>query len=272
MVKQKRKIAAQLPATNGNDSEGSDYEVEWQVKPTPAKLTKAEQFPLPASVEKKLKKTPGKQNRQDSSSEEDESEDDDEGKLGANGLPTLTTAQIGAILETVKNNKRFVLMVKNLNFTTAKEEIQSHFSQAGTVKGVRIPKFRSSAFAFVEMADPGGFQKAFLLDKSVLDGKKISVNLSESGNKKSVSRIQLLEKKNAEIRKLRKKNKKSSKAAEISLAPDTVSLPARPEPPKDKYLDKPKQKWLTKKEVKVLKRNTSLKAKFKNLSQKGVKA
>ncbi|XP_050101310.1 uncharacterized protein LOC126581594 [Anopheles aquasalis] len=270
MVKQKRKIAPQPAATNGNDSDGSDYEVEWQVKPTPAKLSKAEQFPLPASVEKKLKKPPGKRNQQDSSSE-DES-DDDGGEVDANGLPTLTTGQIGAILETVKNNKRFVLMVKNLNFTTAKEEIHSHFSQAGTVKGVRIPKFRSSGFAFVEMADPGGFQKAFLLDKSVLDGRKISVNLSESGNKKSASRIQLLEKKNAEIRKLRKKNKKSAKATAISLTPDTVSLPARPEPPKDKYLDKPKQKWLTKKEVKVLKKKTSLKAKFKNLSQKGIKA
>uniref|UniRef100_A0A2M4BWH5 Putative peptidyl prolyl cis-trans isomerase n=1 Tax=Anopheles marajoara TaxID=58244 RepID=A0A2M4BWH5_9DIPT len=273
MVKQKRKIAAQLPATNGNDSDGSDYEVEWQVKPTPAKLSKAEQFPLPAAVEKKLKKPPGKRNQQSADSSSEDESDDDDGELDANGLPTLTTAQIGAILETVKNNKRFVLMVKNLNFTTAKEEIHSHFSQAGTVKGVRIPKFRSSGFAFVEMADAGGFQKAFLLDKSVLDGRKISVNLSESGNKKSATRIQLLEKKNAEIRKLRKKNKKSAKATAISLTPDTtVSVPARREPPKDKYLDKPKQKWLTKKEVKVLKKKTSLKAKFKNLSQKGIKA
>uniref|UniRef100_A0A182PFS0 RRM domain-containing protein n=1 Tax=Anopheles epiroticus TaxID=199890 RepID=A0A182PFS0_9DIPT len=233
----KRKALASTPATNGNDSDGSDYEVEWNVKPTPpppAKVSKAEQFPLPAKVAKQLEKS-GRRERKDSSS-------DDDGDVGTGeGLPTLTSEQIGAILQTIKNNKRFVLIVKNLDFSTSKEEIQQHFDQAGRVKSVRIPKHRSSAFAFVEMVNADGFQKAFLLDGSFLDGRKIRVNLSESGNKKSAQRIQLLEKKNYEIMKLRKKNRKNEKAAEISLIPESPA-PYKKVPPPDKYLDKPKPK------------------------------
>uniref|UniRef100_A0A182WH70 RRM domain-containing protein n=1 Tax=Anopheles minimus TaxID=112268 RepID=A0A182WH70_9DIPT len=202
MNNQKRKSAANASATNGNDSDGSDYEVEWQVKPTPPKVTKADLFPLPAQVAKNIQKSARGARRVSSS--EDDSDDDGE------DLPTLTSAQISAILETIKNNKRLVLIVKNVNFSTAKEEIAMHFDQAGRVKSVRIPKHRSSGFAFVEMENADGFQKAFLLDGSVLDGRKINVDLSESGSKKSATRIQLLEKKNAEIRKLRKKNRKTA--------------------------------------------------------------
>uniref|UniRef100_A0A182JUV6 RRM domain-containing protein n=1 Tax=Anopheles christyi TaxID=43041 RepID=A0A182JUV6_9DIPT len=257
MVKRK----SQVPAPAANDSDGSDYEVEWQVKPTPPKVTKAEQFPLPAQVAKKLER----RGRKESSS------DDEIDPSTGEGLPTLTSDQIAAILKTIKNNKRLVLMVKNVNFSTAKEEIEEHFGQAGRVKGVRIPRHRSSGFAFVEMQNADGFQKAFLLDGSYLDGRKISVNLSESGNKKSTTRIQLLEKKNAEILKLRKNNRKSEKASAISLVPDPAVLQKKVPPP-DRYLDKPKPKRLTKKEVKHLKKQTSLRAKFKNLEKKGIKA
>uniref|UniRef100_A0A182Y9S7 Uncharacterized protein n=1 Tax=Anopheles stephensi TaxID=30069 RepID=A0A182Y9S7_ANOST len=266
MNKQKRKARASLPpAANGNDSDGSDYEVEWQVKPTPPKINKAELYPLPPQVTKNLQK-PARGARKASISSE---EDNDDGT--GEGLPTLTAEQISGILETIKNNKRFVLIVKNVNFSTAKEEIWEHFDQAGRVKGVRIPKHRSSGFAFVEMENADGFQKAFLLDGSFIDGRKISVNLSESGNKKSATRIQLLEKKNAEIMKLRKKNRRNVEAAEITLVPD-ASLLEKKVPPPDKYLDKPKRKQPTKKERKELKQKTSLRAKFKNLEKKGIKA
>ncbi|XP_052897371.1 uncharacterized protein LOC128304254 [Anopheles moucheti] len=264
MNKQKRKSAASASTTNGNDTDGSDYEVEWQVKPTPPKVTKAELFPLPAQVEKKLQKS-ARGARKVSSSE-----DDSDAEPGER-LPTLTTAQIGAILETIKNNKRLVLIVKNVNFSTAKEEIAEHFDQAGRVKSVRVPKHRSSGFAFVEMENADGFQKAFLLDGSYLDGRKINVDLSESGSKKSATRIQLLEKKNAEIRKLRKKNKNNVKATDITLVPD-AAVSQKKVPPPDRYLDKPKPKKFTKKEVKKLKQKSSLRAKFKNLEKKGIKA
>ncbi|XP_050078362.1 uncharacterized protein LOC126565245 [Anopheles maculipalpis] len=264
MNKQKRKARASIPsATNGNDSDGSDYEVEWHVKPTPPKVNKAELYPLPPQVTKNLQK-PARGARKVSTSSESDVETGE-------GLPTLTTEQINGILETIKNNKRFVLIVKNVNFSTAKEEIWQHFDQAGRVKGVRIPKHRSSGFAFVEMENPDGFQKAFLLDGSYLDGRKISVNLSESGSKKSATRIQLLEKKNAEILKLRKKNRKNVAAEEITLVPDPTLLQKKVPPP-DKYLDKPKRKQLTKKERKEQKQKTSLRAKFKNLEKKGIKA
>ncbi|XP_049283681.1 uncharacterized protein LOC125763976 [Anopheles funestus] len=265
MNKQKRKSSvASASATNGNDSDISDYEVEWQIKPTPAKVTKADLFPLPTAVEKKLQKS-ARGGREESSSEDDSDDDSRE------GLPTLTAQQIAGILETIKNNKRFVLIVKNLNFSTTKEEIAEHFDQAGRVKSVRIPKFRSSGFAFVEMENAEAFQKAFLLDGSFLDGRKIDVDLSESGSKKSATRKQLLEKKNYEIRKLRKKNKKNVKATEITLVPDP-SVFQKKVPPPDRYLDKVKPKMLTRKEIKQVKKKQSLRAKFRNLEKKGIKA
>uniref|UniRef100_A0A182NF52 RRM domain-containing protein n=1 Tax=Anopheles dirus TaxID=7168 RepID=A0A182NF52_9DIPT len=260
----KRKSVAPATAANGADSDGSDYEVEWQVKPTAPKINKAEHFPLPPQIAKNLNR-PARGARKYSTSEEDSDVET------AEGLPTLTSSQIAAILETIKNNKRLVLQVKNLNFSTAKEEVQEHFEQAGRVKGVRIPKHRSSGFAFVEMLNAEGFQKAFLLDGSFLDGRKIIVNLSESGNKKSTTRIQLLEKKNAEIRKMRKKNQHVEEAAEITLVPD-ASVLEKKVPPPCRYLDKPKQRKLTKKEGKELRKKTILRAKFQNLEKKGIKA
>lgn len=252
----------------GADSDGSDYEVEWQVKPTPPKINKAEHFPLPAQIKQNLHNSSRHRGarRQPASSEEEDSDVET-----AAGLPTLTSRQIAHILEAVKQNKRLVLQVKNLNYSTAKEEIQEHFEQAGRVKCVRVPRKRHSPFAFVEMLNAEGLQKAFLLDGTLLDGRKISVNLSESGNKKCAKRIQLLERKNAEIRKMRKKNQYVEEATEISLVPDESVLQKKVPPP-CKYLDKPKQRMPTKKEGKELRKKTILRAKFRNLEKKGIKA
>ncbi|XP_055641263.1 uncharacterized protein LOC129778406 [Toxorhynchites rutilus septentrionalis] len=259
MAKTKRKLPPPAPIQHEDDDSGSDYEVDRIIRPTKVAKTVEEEFPLPAQVKKDLKRSKG---TAEDESDEESSEDEDDG-----ALPTLTKAQIEQILQTVKNNKRLVLNVSNVNFTTAKEEIEQHFRQAGRVKSVRIPKRRASGFAFVEMLEPEGFQKAFLLDCSYLDGRQIRVRLSESGKKKSHQKILLLEQKNSEIRKMRKKNKKITEATDVSLVPKV--LPKEVE--RDPIMDKQKAKPHTKKQIKAHNKKVSMKAKFRNLAKKGIK-
>lgn len=110
-------------------------------------------------------------------------------------------------------------------------------------------------------------QKAFLLDGSFLDGRQIRVQLSESGKKKSHQKILQLEKKNAEIRKMRKKNRVKPEATEVTLVPKVQPKVVE----RDPYLDKQKTKPPTKKEIKEHKKKVSLKAKFRNVAMKGIK-
>ncbi|EAT46813.1 AAEL001997-PA [Aedes aegypti] len=265
MTKIKRKATVPEPKPQqqqADDDSGSDYEVDRHMTLTRAPKTVAEEFPLPKQVRKDVVKrgTVAQDVSEDESSEEEEDDEDV-------NLPTLTKAQIAEILQTIKNNKRLVLNVSNVNFSTSKEEIEEHFRKAGRVKGVRIPKKRASGFAFVEMLDAEGFQKAFLLHGSFLDGRQIRVQLSESGKKKSHQKILLLEKKNAEIRKMRKKNRAKPEAKEVTLVPKVQPKVVE----RDPYLDKKKTKPPTKKEIKAYKKKVSLKAKFRNVAMKGIK-
>lgn len=264
MVKIKRKHAAPVakpqPQQQLDDDSGSDYEVDRHMPLAKIPKTVAEEFPLPKQVRKDVAK-------RGSAVQVSEDESSDESDSDEVNLPTLTKAQIADILQTIKNNKRLVLNVSNVNFSTAKEEIEEHFRKAGRVKSVRIPKRRASGFAFVEMLDAEGFQKAFLLHGSYLDGRQIRVQLSESGKKKSHQKILLLEQKNAEIRKMRKKNRTKPEAKEVSLVPKVQPKIVE----RDPYLDKNKTKPPTKKEIKAYKKQVSLKAKFRNVEMKGIK-
>ncbi|XP_062548460.1 uncharacterized protein LOC134213430 [Armigeres subalbatus] len=261
-IKRKHTVpAASKQRHQMEDDSGSDYEVDRHMTLTKIPKTVAEEFPLPKQVRKDVvKRGSAVQVSEDESSEEDEDDEDV-------NLPTLTKGQIADILQTIKNNKRLVLNVSNVNFSTAKEEIEEHFRKAGRVKSVRIPKRRSSGFAFVEMLDAEGFQKAFLLHGSYLDGRQIRVQLSESGKKKSHQKILLLEQKNAEIRKMRKKNRTKPETKEITLVPKVQPKIVE----RDPYLDKKKTKPPTKKEIKAYKKQVSLKAKFRNVEMKGIK-
>ncbi|XP_058452993.1 uncharacterized protein LOC131431354 [Malaya genurostris] len=262
MVKVKRKQNDQKIQPEVDDS-GSDYDVERNFKPISTVKTAKEEFPLP----KKLRKSVNKKGNGDSDSESEEQTSSSEDSDDDVNLPTLTKSQLEDILRTVKSNKRLVLNVSNVNFSTAKEEIEEHFRKAGRVKSVRIPKRRASGFAFVEMLDSDGFQKAFLLDGSYLDGRQIRVRLSESGKKKSHQKILLLEKKNAEIRKLRKKNRTKPEAVDVTLFPKVQPKVIE----RDPILDKTKTKPYTKKQIKVHNKRVSMKAKFSNLAKKGIK-
>ncbi|KAL1399776.1 hypothetical protein pipiens_001175 [Culex pipiens pipiens] len=230
MVKAKRKQPPVVAPPQDDDS-GSDYDVDRVILPAKVPKTVQEEFPLPKQVLRETRRKGAPEPDTESSSEEEE---DDEG----GNLPTLTKSQIAAILQTIKNNKRLVLNISNVNFTTAKEEIFEHFEKAGRVKSVRIPKRRSAGFAFVEMVDPEGFQRA--------------------GKKKSHQKILLLEQKNAEIRKMRKKNRSEKEATAVSLTPKALEPKVKE---RDPILDRKKAKPKTKKDIKAHNKKVSMRAK-----------
>lgn len=70
----------------------------------------------------------------------------------------LTDEQIKALVRGASKQDRFVLYVTNLNYSTTRDGLTEFFQTVGSVKSVRIPKVRRSAFAFVEMEDMNGFK------------------------------------------------------------------------------------------------------------------
>lgn len=73
------------------------------------------------------------------------------------------------------------LFVGGIPYRTSDEELRQHFSQAGEVVSVFIPMDREMnrprGFAFVEMADDAGADKAIsMFDGSDMGGRRIAVN------------------------------------------------------------------------------------------------
>lgn len=73
------------------------------------------------------------------------------------------------------------LFVGGIPYRTTEDELQQLFSQAGEVVSVFIPMDREThrprGFAFVEMADDAGAEKAIsMFDGSDMGGRSIAVN------------------------------------------------------------------------------------------------
>ncbi|MDX2106745.1 MAG: RNA-binding protein [Candidatus Melainabacteria bacterium] len=82
-------------------------------------------------------------------------------------------------------NKSKKLHVGNLSFNVSEEKLQRVFEQAGPVSSVAIPLDRATGrqrgFAFVEMSSAYAAADAItILNRTVLDGRLINVNSSES--------------------------------------------------------------------------------------------
>ncbi|XP_055859198.1 uncharacterized protein LOC129921413 [Episyrphus balteatus] len=139
----------------------------------------------------------------------DDDEDDEEMEDEKDEEPTtkLTSEQLASLMRGASKANRFVLYVTNLNFDTVKEDLEDYFSQAGEVKSVRIPKKRRGGFAFVEMANIDGFQRAFALHNTDLQGRKIKVQISEAGKKKSANKKNIMKQKNRKLAEMRSEQK-----------------------------------------------------------------
>lgn len=77
------------------------------------------------------------------------------------------------------------LHVRGVSTDTTEKSLETHFSEIGRVREVRLPKDRTtgvnSGFAFVEFEEPKDAAKALaVLNQSTLDGKTIELSYSKS--------------------------------------------------------------------------------------------
>lgn len=85
------------------------------------------------------------------------------------------------------------VFVGNLSFNTTEEQLKALFSEVGAVTNVRVvldkETQRSKGFAFVEFSDAATALSAIRnLDGNELNGRKIRVSYSNSGNLKDMAR------------------------------------------------------------------------------------
>ncbi|XP_062135187.1 uncharacterized protein LOC133844909 [Drosophila sulfurigaster albostrigata] len=138
---------------------------------------------------------------------------DEEEESNADGH--ITTNQLNSLLRGASKLNRHVLYVTNLNFETTKDDLESHFAVAGAVKSIRIPKKRRGGFAFVEMEDLKSFQQGFRLHNTELQGRKIKVQISEAGKKKSANKKNIIKQKNRKLAEMRNEQKTFTKSGKF---------------------------------------------------------
>ncbi|VDB86604.1 unnamed protein product [Peniophora sp. CBMAI 1063] len=112
-------------------------------------------------------------------------------------------------------NRRLILFVGNLKYTTSREAIAAHFSACDPPPSVRLltPKAakpgatvnKSKGCAFLEFSAKSALQQALKLHNSDLEGRRINVELTAGGGGKSDARLEKLKKRNTELNTQRKK-------------------------------------------------------------------
>ncbi|CAG7853949.1 SubName: Full=Related to NOP6-protein with possible role in rRNA processing {ECO:0000313/EMBL:CCA67151.1} [Serendipita indica DSM 11827] len=109
---------------------------------------------------------------------------------------------------------KYILFVGNLSYKTSVQAIAEHFSTCDPPPNIRQLTTRrktdgdtqpekSKGCAFLEFTKASGLQAALRLHHSVLDGRKINVELSAGGGGKSEARLKKLKTKNAKLDKHR---------------------------------------------------------------------
>ncbi|XP_034478571.1 polyadenylate-binding protein 3 [Drosophila innubila] len=234
-----------MPGNESESDSGSEYEVELHVKPKRVRRAvnddsadllgnfddeKRKEIFEGTYVDKESTKIPS-----DSESSDEDGADKPDESINAEGNNKrtegseasaseveesnadghITSDQLSSLLRGASKLNRHVLYVTNLNFETQKDDLESHFSVVGAVKSIRIPKKRRGGFAFVEMADLKGFQQGFQLHNTELQGRKIKVQISEAGKKKSANKKNIIKQKNRKLAEMRNEQKTFTKSGKF---------------------------------------------------------
>lgn len=119
----------------------------------------------------------------------------------------ISDEQLKKLLHGSNKTNRYVLYVTNLSKETTKSHLEDFFTEAGSIKSIRIPKNRTSSYAFVEMEDLKSFQLAFKLHNKILEGRQIKIQISEAGKKKSANKKNIIKQKNRILAEMRNESK-----------------------------------------------------------------
>lgn len=202
--------------SDGSGSE-SDYIVEDYIRPEVIKkANNDESADLLGNFddEKRQEILAGTRDESVDSSEAESINDGVSGDEDMSEEPTtkLSKDQLTSLMKGSGKSNRFVLYVTNLSDDTTKDDLNSLFSVAGEIKGIRRPEGRRTVhFAFVEMKTIEGFQAAFELHNTELKGKNIKVQISEGGKKKSANKKNILKQKNRKLAEMRHEPKAFNK-------------------------------------------------------------
>lgn len=105
---------------------------------------------------------------------------------------------------------RYLLFLGNLAFDTTKEQIEEYFERVGDVVAVRLLTDRDTGkprgCAFLELADSATCNRALKLHHTILNGRKINVELSAGGGGNSSARRKKIADKNKKLTEERRKS------------------------------------------------------------------
>ncbi|EDW01617.1 uncharacterized RNA-binding protein C365.04c [Drosophila grimshawi] len=235
-----------MSGNDGDSDSSSDYEVELHIKPKRVRRTvnddtadllgnfddeKRKEIFEGTYVDKEIEGNPSDSGSSDEADKSDENDDDAKADQVADAAGAdsedsaseeesnedghITSDQLNTLLRGASKVNRHVLYVTNLNFETTRDDLEAHFAVAGTVKSIRIPKKRRGGFAFVEMVDLAGFQQGFKLHNTDLQGRKIKVQISEAGKKKSANKKNIMKQKNRKLAEMRNEQKTFTKSGKF---------------------------------------------------------
>ncbi|CCM04197.1 uncharacterized protein FIBRA_06363 [Fibroporia radiculosa] len=128
--------------------------------------------------------------------------------------PSISRSSIPkAVAESNVKEKRFILFIGNLKYTTTQKAIQIHFAACDPPPTVRLitpkapssgkPVTKSKGCAFLEFSSRNALQQALKLHQSELEGRMINVELTAGGGGKSESRLEKLKQRNKELHEQR---------------------------------------------------------------------
>lgn len=115
-------------------------------------------------------------------------------------------------------------------YQTTAETLRELFSTVGEVVEVRLRQERG--FAFVEMADAVGMNKALRLNHTQMGARRINVEVTVGGGGNSAGRKEKLKKKKEKFSKLSEKQRQrsSDQASKKKSATDASAADAAAEP------------------------------------------
>lgn len=150
-------------------------------------------------------------NLDDDDNSEDEDEDEGNTTLDENKQKELKSQTGNKAANVEGKKKRFVLFVGNISFSSTVEDVKKHFlTKVSAVTDVRIPTDKDSkksrGFAYVELSNQTDYEKALSLHNTFINGRKINVQYSASGNKNAQKKKEVVVK-NKKLHALRKAGK-----------------------------------------------------------------
>ncbi|XP_057329210.1 uncharacterized protein LOC130670055 [Microplitis mediator] len=132
-------------------------------------------------------------------------------KDGTEGNELNSSIQKKENAKETKKKTRYVLFVGNIPYSTCVDDVKNHFlTKVSKVISVRIPTAKQThsprGIAYVEFSDSTDYEKGLSLHHSILNGRRINVQYTQSGSKNAGKKSEIVSK-NKKLHALRRQGK-----------------------------------------------------------------